>query len=78
MRAINELCNGTPSEDTIQLMHCLDRPLPENVEKVRLCGTNFEINYVNHEFLESEDGPVFTYKAKNEGTTQAYSNTSRG
>ncbi|XP_062613763.1 uncharacterized protein LOC134275497, partial [Saccostrea cucullata] len=66
VRAVTELCNGTPSEDTVQLLRSLDRTLPKNVEITRLYGTNFEINYINHECIEDENGLIFTYKAKNE------------
>ena len=65
--AVHELCDGAPSEDTIALLKTLDRPLPENTNITSLYGTNFDVNYINHEKLEDLAGEEFVFKAKDEG-----------
>ena len=65
--AVHELCDGTPSEETILLLKSLDRPLPENINVTCLYGTNFDVNYINHEKLEDMAGEELVFKAKDEG-----------
>ena len=65
--AVHELCDGTPSEETIVLLKSMDRPLPENINATCLCGTNFDVNYINNEQLEDMAGKELVFKAKDEG-----------
>ena len=45
--AVKELCNGTPSEDTINLMKSLKRPLPSDTGALYIFGTNRDCEYLN-------------------------------
>lgn len=67
VRAINELCDGNPSTETEQLLQRLSRPIhnPDNV--VKLFGTNFDADYVNHEILDSIPGNEKVFKSVDEG-----------
>ena len=65
--AVHELCDGTPSEETIVLLKSLDRPLLENINVTCLYGANFDVNYINHEKLEDMAGEELVFKAKDEG-----------
>ena len=66
--AVNELCNGTPSDQTIQMLKELSRPL-ENIpddNKTRLLGTNFDARYMNEEMLDGLQGDVHIFRATDE------------
>jgi len=63
--AVHELCDGTPSEEIIVLLKSLNRP--ENINVTCLYGTNFDVNYINHEKLEDMAGEELVFKAKDEG-----------
>ncbi|KAJ8318222.1 hypothetical protein KUTeg_003313, partial [Tegillarca granosa] len=63
IKAVHGLCDGNPDDETIQLMLSLDRPLPDNMETIHLYGTNFDVNYVNHDMLESMDGQEYIFRS---------------
>jgi len=66
--AVNELCDGLPSKETIDFLKGLQRPLDVPEEEVtRLFGTNFDAQYINHVMLEDMEGDVVVYKSKDEG-----------
>ncbi|MES9881789.1 MAG: hypothetical protein ABW185_13005 [Sedimenticola sp.] len=66
--AVNQLCDGKPSEETVQFLKALERPLDVPAHQItRLYGTNFDAQYVNHEMLEEVDEELFVFKAKDEG-----------
>ena len=68
IKAVNELCEGTPSTETEEFLKSLNRPLPNFTDDVtRLFGTNFDTAYVNQEMLEELEGDIFVFKAKDEG-----------
>ncbi|CAC5371593.1 PIF1 [Mytilus coruscus] len=67
IKAVHELCDGSPSEETVALLKSLDRPLPDNTKITSLYGTNFDVNFINHEKLEDLAGEEFVFKAKDEG-----------
>ena len=66
IRAINELCSGTPSEETERFLRSLQRPLSLPPE-TRLVGTNFDADYINTTLLDDMPGEVSTYKSIDEG-----------
>lgn len=69
---MNELCDGKPSQETIQFLRRLDRPLDATPEDItRLYGTNFDTCVVNQDMLEQMDGEMVSYKAKDKGTKQS-------
>lgn len=69
IRAVNELCDGSPSEETIQFLRSLDRPLNVPDEEVtKLFGTNFDTCVINQDILEELAGEMVCFKAKDEGT----------
>ena len=67
VQAINQLCDGSPSKETEQLLKRLNRPIHNPVSMVKLFGTNFDADYVNHEMLDSMEGNDRMYKAVDEG-----------
>ncbi|CAC5359816.1 PIF1 [Mytilus coruscus] len=67
IKAVHELCDGSPSEETVALLKSLDLPLPANTKITSLYGTNFDVNFINHEKLEDLAGEEFVFKAKDEG-----------
>jgi hypothetical protein len=68
IHAVNELCNGSPSDDTIQLLRSLDRPLDDSdSDSTKLYGTNFDVCYVNQMMLDEMDGEVSIFKSKDDG-----------
>lgn len=69
---MNELCDGKPSQETIQFLRSFDRPLDATPEDItRLYGTNFDTCVVNQDMLEQMDGEMVSYKAKDKGTKQS-------
>ncbi|VDI08317.1 Hypothetical predicted protein [Mytilus galloprovincialis] len=67
IKAVLELCDGSPSVETVVLLQSLDRPLPDIIKITSLYGTNFDVNFINHEKLEELAGEEFVFKAKDEG-----------
>ncbi|KAK3094086.1 hypothetical protein FSP39_024037 [Pinctada imbricata] len=68
IKAVHELCDGRPSEETIQFLRSLDRPLNASPEDImRLYGTNFDACVVNQDMLEQMNGEMFSFKAKDKG-----------
>lgn len=69
---MNELCDGKPSQETIQFLRSFDRPLDATPEDItRLYGTNFDTCVVNQDMLEQMNGEMVSYKAKDKGTKQS-------
>jgi hypothetical protein len=69
IRAVNELCDGNPSDETLAVLRSLDRPV-EDPELTRLYGTNFDAAYINQIMLEEMDGESHTYKAVDQGNSK--------
>lgn len=71
IRAVAELCDGSPSEETTKLMLGLSNPLLEDPDTpaIHLYGTNFEVDYLNHEKLLDDDGEtqIKVYRAQDKG-----------
>lgn len=70
INAVNELCNGNPSEETIDFLKSLERPLEAHVQDLhvtRLFGTNFDASVINQDMLEDIPGEMFHFKATDEG-----------
>jgi len=78
IKAVHELCDGDPSNETLALMCSLDRPLPEDNDVTRLYGTNFDVNYVNHDMLDDMEGEYFTFRATDKGKYLLYNSFNRG
>ena len=72
---MNELCNGRPSEETVQFLRSLERPLDAPSEEItRLFGTNFDTCVINQDMLEEMPGEMFFFKSKDEGIYKVYLN----
>lgn len=69
IRAVIELCDGNPSEETQALLRSPDWPV-EHLELTRLYGTNFDRVYINQIMLEEMDGNSHMYKAVDEGNSK--------
>ena len=70
IKAVNELCNGTPSLETEKMIQDLDRPIGREGEDgvlTMLCGTNLDVDYVNQDKLDSLQGEECVYKATDLG-----------
>ena len=71
MKAIKELCDGEPSEDTNALLRSLDRPIQnQDAEPTLLFGMNFDVNVMNQEKVELMPGQPKIYKAVDSGLFQ--------
>ena len=71
MKAIKELCDGEPSEDTNALLRSLDRPIQnQEAEPTLLFGMNFDVNVMNQEKVELMPGQPKIYKAVDSGLFQ--------
>ncbi|XP_062616249.1 uncharacterized protein LOC134277961 [Saccostrea cucullata] len=68
IKAVNELCDGEPSEETVQFLRSLDRSIDAPAQEVtKLFGTNFDASVINQDTLEEMPGATFHYKATDEG-----------
>jgi hypothetical protein len=71
--AINDLCDGTPTMATEQLLRRLSRPLQDEQplddeqETVKLHGTIFDADFVNHDMLDDLGGEERSYRSEDEG-----------
>lgn len=65
--AVNELCDGSPSAETVALMKSLDRPLPYNTSPTFLFGTRFDVAFINQEMIEDMPGNAVCFKSEDEG-----------
>ncbi|XP_062604432.1 uncharacterized protein LOC134266215 [Saccostrea cucullata] len=66
--AIHQLCDGSPTPETLAFCSSLDRPLfPPNAHPTLLYGTNFDVSYVNHVMLEDMEGEEIKFEAVDEG-----------
>ncbi|XP_071143980.1 uncharacterized protein [Mytilus edulis] len=71
IKAVNQLCDGMPDEQTVSFLKQLDRPLNvPNHEVTKLFGTNFDAQFINHEMLEEIDEDLVVYKAEDEGNVR--------
>ena len=68
VKAVKELCEGRPSEETSILLKSLDRPI-SNIEAdpVMLFGVNFDVEYMNQERIEAMQGLPTIYTATDSG-----------
>ena len=64
--AVNEVCEGQPSNQTVDVLKNLNRPLLcDTSEITRLYGRNFEVNVMNTDLLLDSPGQVKVFKADN-------------
>ena len=70
IKAINELCVGSPSRITLDLVRSLKRPLPEDCDPTYIYGTNADANYQNELCLEKVPGNSRTYYSRDKGKTK--------
>ena len=67
--AVKELCEGSPSAETIRLLKTLSEPMDVRADQItRLYGTNFDVRYVNEQMLDTFEGNTHVFKATDEGT----------
>lgn len=66
-QAINELCEGGVSQQSIDLMKFLSRPLSPNADPVYIFGTNLDIDVFNYDKLGAIPGPAKIYHAVDDG-----------
>ncbi|VDI26224.1 Hypothetical predicted protein [Mytilus galloprovincialis] len=68
IKAVNQLCDGMPDDQTVDFLKQLDRPLnvPSN-DITRLYGTNFDAQYMNQIILEDLEEELVVYKGEEEG-----------
>ena len=66
-KAVNELCEGCPSKETLELVTSLNRPLPNYDDAVFIFGTNFDVNFYNHVKVDSLPGFQFICYSEDSG-----------
>ena len=67
IQAVNEICDGMPSQDSIRLVKSLSRPLPRMYVPTYLFGTNVDVTFYNYDQLEKIPGAHTTYRAIDDG-----------
>lgn len=69
MQAVAELCNGNPTSLTEELMRGLANPLDDQLNPIRLYGTNFEVDLYNHQMLyhDANSKDITVYHANDSG-----------
>ena len=66
--AVQELCNGSPTTETVHLLRGLKEPLDVPADQItRLYGTNFDVRFVNEQMLDAFEGNAHVFKATEEG-----------
>ena len=65
--AINELCVGNPSQQSIQFLRRLQRPNTHSDDTVFIFGTNFDVDFFNHQKLEQLPGNMHIFTATDKG-----------
>ena len=65
--AVNELCEGKPSLQTLRLVTSLSRPLESYMNAVFIFGTNFDVNFYNHVKVDELPGFQFIFDSEDSG-----------
>lgn len=65
--SIHELCDGTPSQETNELMRGLSRPLLCDMKPIYLYATNFDVDIHNYDELQHMESDSRVYKSDNTG-----------
>ena len=61
IKAINELCDGRPTQDTVKLIKPLKRPIQSTEQTVHMFGNNLDVKMFNHDRLDKVPGPPKNY-----------------
>ena len=67
IQAVNELCEGKPSNETLKLISTLSRPLSSYKDVVFIFGTNFDVNFYNHVKVDELHGFQFIFESQGKG-----------
>ena len=67
IEAINQLCLGKPTNETIQLIKSLNRPIDIDGSTVHMFGTNFDVEFCNYEKLQNLPGQMKIYYSEDKG-----------
>ena len=67
INAINELCMGNPSPRSIEYLRKLQKPIPHTDDTVFIFGTNFDVDFFNHQKLEQLPGAMSVLNSKDKG-----------
>jgi ATP-dependent DNA helicase PIF1 len=68
IKAVQELCDGNPSESTKSLISSLQRPIDSTGHPIHLVGTNLSASILNASMLEAEgDTDITEYRSVDEG-----------
>ena len=67
IQAVNELCEGKPSSETLKLISSLSRPLSSYEDAVFIFGTNFDVNFYNHVKVDELHGFQFIFESQDKG-----------
>ena len=73
IKAVQELCDGTPSNDTISFLRGLDRELtavPENAAVTYLFGKRFDVQMYNQMMLDEMPGEQKVFLSDDEGISR--------
>ena len=61
INVINELCMGNPSSRSIEYLWKLQKPIPHTDDTVFIFGTNFDVDFFNHQKLEQLPGAMSVF-----------------
>ena len=67
IRVINELCEGSPTPRTHQLLLALNRPIDPNLDALYIFGTNYDVDFFNFMKLEDLQGPEHLFTSEDSG-----------
>ena len=74
IKAVNELCDGTPSQETEDLLRSLKRPLPDYTDALYIFGTNQDCSYFNELQLDKINSPEVKYISIDDEESQIFKN----
>ena len=68
INAINELCKGFPTYETETFLRSLQHPLYHSIDyTIFIFGTNFDVNFYNHDKLVALPFQLHVFKSNDEG-----------
>ena len=72
IRAINDLCEGTLSPRTHQLLLSLKRPIDPSLNPIYIFGTNYDVDFFNYMTLEKLPGNEHLFTSEDNGEKMSY------
>lgn len=70
IQAINELCEGSLTPASEELLKSLDRPLADMNDAIHIFGRNIDVDFFNYEQLDALPGVARLYKCTDDGDSK--------